>query len=512
MALDASTILCMSQYNKSSIYALVDEGNQYSLISITFYQGSSEPSYLSIGTASKQLLGEIRRPLDCYGRSIDSAFFAIMPGTKNYYPNPILNGIRIDFGNATDPTWRLIAVNATYNETTAPTASLLFPYSTYLMHLLDGPSGQTLRAMDRRWTNFSANSMTFVGHTNTTKNNDTGEIFLANTNGNQVRYYRTPSEAYLTNVNISLDIVTQESKVLVGTPYPMSGSECLTGGLAASSITTFYMLCEINGTTSPKQYEVNFYSGNGDFSSGRFGIQGLSGDLLSWNQFLVHENSFRDAAFATLAGNFNESGTVTTKLITRWLGNATVDLALPTPNTPTASPTSSANTINSNGEITGSIITIITGLIALFLIGILYRHGAQSENEENLDGFHKAEDTTHSDGVDSDTGTLVPPGDGLPHLHSKPASSKETSIGHKLDDDKPERSNVLLRSASVLQPTASAPSSSDELESGTPESKLSQPLVSPALILASAPAMEDEPLDYFQFSKHPRPSVTIRME
>ncbi|KAF8950303.1 hypothetical protein BGZ52_002995 [Haplosporangium bisporale] len=236
------------------------------------------------------------------------------------------------------------------------------------------------------------------------------------------------------------------------------------------------MLCEINGTTSPKQYEVNFYSGNGDFSSGRFGIQGLSGDLLSWNQFLVHENSFRDAAFATLVGNFNESGTVTTKLITRWLGNATVDLALPTPNTPTASPTSS------------------------------------SENEENLDGFHKAEDTTHSDGVDSDTGTLVPPGDGLPHLHSKPASSKETSIGHKLDDDKPERSNVLLRSASVLQPTASAPSSSDEPGSGTPESKLSQPSVSPALILPSAPAMEDEPLDYFQFSKHPRPSVTIRME
>lgn len=146
------------------------------------------------------------------------------------------------------------------------------------------------------------------------------------------------------------------------------------------------------------------------------------------------------------------------------------------------------------------------------MIVILYRHGSQSEKDENLDGFHKAEDTTHSDGVDSDAGALVPPGDELPHLYSKPSSSKETGIGHKLDEDKPERSNVLLRSASVLHPTASAPASSHVPGSVTPESKLSQPLVSPALFLPSAPAMKDEPLDYFQFSKHPRPNVTIRME
>jgi hypothetical protein len=102
---------------------------------------------------------------------------------------------------------------------------------------------------------------------------------------------------------------------------------------------------------------VNFYSGNGDFSSGRFGIQGLSGDLLSWNQFLVHENSFRDAAFATLVGNFNENGTVTTKLISRWLGNATVDLALPTPHTPRASPTSVVRTEKDSCEEKKTITT-----------------------------------------------------------------------------------------------------------------------------------------------------------
>lgn len=129
-----------------------------------------------------------------------------------------------------------------------------------------------------------------------------------------------------------------------------------------------------------------------------------------------------------------------------------------------------------------------------------------------MDGFHKAEDTTHSDGVDSDVGTLVPPGDELPHRHSKPVSREEEGIGHKFDDDEPARSNVLLRSASMLHSTESAPRSSLVPESGTPESKLSQPFMSPGLFLPSAPAMEDEPLDYFQFSKHPRPNVTIRME
>lgn len=61
--------------------------------------------------------------MDCYGCSIDSAFFAIMPGTKDSYLNPDINGVRVDFENNTVPTWNHVTVNATYNETTAPTAS-----------------------------------------------------------------------------------------------------------------------------------------------------------------------------------------------------------------------------------------------------------------------------------------------------------------------------------------------------------------------------------------------------
>ncbi|KAF9389900.1 hypothetical protein CPB97_010413 [Podila verticillata] len=100
-------------------------------------------------------------------------------------------------------------------------------------------------------------------------------------------------------------------------------------------------LSGINGGCSPKQYQVNFYSGNGSFGTGQYELLDLPGDVLSWKRFLVHENSFRDVAFATLVGNFNESGTVTIKLVSRWLGNDTVDLALPTSggDTPRVSPT-----------------------------------------------------------------------------------------------------------------------------------------------------------------------------
>ncbi|KAF9373871.1 hypothetical protein CPC16_001607 [Podila verticillata] len=129
MALDASTILCMSQYNKTDIYSLLDEASN----TISLYQGSPEVSFRSLGTASKQSLGEIRRPLDCYGRSVDSDFFAIMPGTKDSYPNPDINGIRIDFDNNTIPTWKFVTVSATYNEATAPKASMLYQSATYLL-------------------------------------------------------------------------------------------------------------------------------------------------------------------------------------------------------------------------------------------------------------------------------------------------------------------------------------------------------------------------------------------
>ncbi|KAF8950302.1 hypothetical protein BGZ52_002994, partial [Haplosporangium bisporale] len=126
MALDASTILCMSQYNKTDIYSLLDESLQHHLVSFSLYQGSPEASFRSLRTASKQSLGEIRRPLDCYGRSVVSEFFAIMPGTKDSYPNPDINGIRIDFDNNTIPTWKFVTVSATYNEATAPKVSMLY--------------------------------------------------------------------------------------------------------------------------------------------------------------------------------------------------------------------------------------------------------------------------------------------------------------------------------------------------------------------------------------------------
>ncbi|KAI9238370.1 MAG: hypothetical protein BYD32DRAFT_460776 [Podila humilis] len=96
MALDASTILCMSQYNKTDIYSLDEASNTI--------------SFRSVFTKD--------RP------NVDSDFFAIMPGTKDSYPNPDINGIRIDFDNNTIPTWKFVTVSATYNEATAPKAMM----------------------------------------------------------------------------------------------------------------------------------------------------------------------------------------------------------------------------------------------------------------------------------------------------------------------------------------------------------------------------------------------------
>ncbi|KFH69678.1 hypothetical protein MVEG_04484 [Podila verticillata NRRL 6337] len=166
MALDASTILCMSQYNKTDIYSLLDESLQHHLVSFSLYQGSPEASFRSLRTASKQSLGEIRRPLDCYGRSVVSEFFAIMPGTKDSYPNPDINGIRIDFDNNTIPTWKFVTVSATYNEATAPKVSMLYQSATYLLHLVDGPTGQRLRALARNSTGQFANRVTEYQSTN----------------------------------------------------------------------------------------------------------------------------------------------------------------------------------------------------------------------------------------------------------------------------------------------------------------------------------------------------------
>ncbi|KAG0021971.1 hypothetical protein BGZ81_008721 [Podila clonocystis] len=209
MALDASRILCMSQYNKSDIYALLDEGTQYRLVSFTSSQGSPEASFRTIGTATKQSLVEIRRPLDCYGRSTISSFVAIMPGTKDVYPNPTLNGIRIDFGN-NGLFWSPINVNAVYTEATAPTTSVL----------------QT----------------------------------------------------------------TKEERALLDT---------------STVVGSAIIVDQVDGI-SQKKYRINFLSvaGSGTLGAGHVDIQDLPVEVISWKQFLIHENSFRNAAFATLVGDY----------------------------------------------------------------------------------------------------------------------------------------------------------------------------------------------------------------
>ncbi|KAG0334631.1 hypothetical protein BG000_008158 [Podila horticola] len=345
MSLDASTILCMSRYNKTDIYALLDEGTQYHLISLILNQGSSEQLFRSIGTASKQSLVEIHRPLDCYGRNAISSFVAIMPGTKGVYPNPTLNGIRIDFGN-NGLIWRPVKVNAMYNEATAPTTSVLYD-EIYFEHYLEGPTGQRLRTLARNSTSQFASIVTEISSKNQT-NNQGGENFVGYFNGSKIRYHRESSAASLFTFDTYTFNNTGKYRLETSDPVPMGGSECKPGGLIASSLSTFYFLCEVDGT-SQKQYRMNFLSitGPGTVDAGHVDVQDLPRGVLSWKQFLVHENSFREGAYATLVGDFSGSNTITTKIISRWISNGTVDLTLATPDntihqailTPTPTPT-----------------------------------------------------------------------------------------------------------------------------------------------------------------------------
>ncbi|KAF9324764.1 hypothetical protein BG006_000258 [Podila minutissima] len=244
MSLDARTILCLSQYNKTDIYALLDEGTQYHLISVILNQGSSEPLFRTIGTARKQSLVEIRRPLDCYGRSTISSFVAIMPGTKDVYPNPTLNGIRIDFGN-NGSVWRPVNVNAMYNEATAPTTSVLHD-GTSIMHYLEDPTGQRLRKLARNSTSQFANIVTEISSVSQIDNQGLGEDFVGYIDGSRIRYHRAPSTASLARLTFDTNVFNNTDKVRLAASdlVPMGGSECKPGGLAASSLSTFYFLCE----------------------------------------------------------------------------------------------------------------------------------------------------------------------------------------------------------------------------------------------------------------------------
>lgn len=106
---------------------------------------------------------------------------------------------------------------------------------------------------------------------------------------------------------------------------------------------------------SQKQYRMNFLSitGPSTVDAGHVDIQDLPGGVLSWKQFLVHENSFREGAYATLVGDFSESNTVATKIISRWISNGTVDLTLATPDNTihqaTLSPTPTSTPIDVRG-------------------------------------------------------------------------------------------------------------------------------------------------------------------
>ncbi|KAG0079938.1 hypothetical protein BGZ93_003053 [Podila epicladia] len=290
MSLDARTILCMSQYNKTDIYALLDEGTQYHLISLVLNQESSEPTFRTIGAASKQSLVEIRRPLDCYGRSTISSFVAIMPGTKGVYANPTLNGIRIDFGN-NGTVWRPVNVNAMYNEATAPTTSVLYD-STTVIHYLEGPTGQRLRTLARNGTGEFVNIVTEISSVSQTDNQGAGEDFVGYVDGSRIRYHRAPSTASLARLTFDTNAFNNTVKFRLGTS-----------------------------------------AGPGILGAGHvdIDIQDLPGEVLSWKQFLVHENSFREGAYATLVGDFTENNTATTKIISKWIGNRTVDLTLATP-------------------------------------------------------------------------------------------------------------------------------------------------------------------------------------
>ncbi|KAG0025655.1 hypothetical protein BGZ82_009907 [Podila clonocystis] len=504
MALDASRILCMSQFNKTDIYALLDEGTQYRLVSFMFSQGSPEESFRTIGTATKQSLVEIRRPLDCYGRSTISSFVAIMPGTKDIYPNPTLNGIRIDFGTS-GLFWKPVNVNAVYNEATAPTTSVLYD-GLYFMHYLEGPTGQRLRTLARNSTGQFANIVTEVSSVNQTDNKG-GEDFVGYIDGSRIRYHRGPSAASLTRLTVDTNANNNTDKSRLGTsdPVPMGGSDCKPGGLVASSLSTFYFLCEVIGP--------------GTLGAGHVDIQDLPGGVVSWKQFLVHENSFRDGAYATFVGDYTENNIVTTRIISRWIGNGTVDLTLATPDntihlaspTPTLAPTPiDTMTSDSYSNLVRNVVTgTASAAFALISIIILYLQWAHKDKQKRLDSLQKVEDSKMSNA------TFAPPtGDELESdLCSNSASRiDETLLGHKLDDQL-ALSSMLLRPAPMFQPTAPPlPTSLRGNGSRASNPEKSRSFGPPPLYHPGTPVMEDIPLDQVQFSRHPRPNIMTRIE
>lgn len=150
--------------------------------------------------------------------------------------------------------------------------------------------------------------------------------------------------------------------------------------------------------------------------------------------------------------------------------------------------------------ISGYILAGIA-VLELVIVSIALLHFRRTRKQKRLDSLHKTDIITSPDGVDSNSGTLVAPtGDelqGRPHL--SPTSSEGADLGHKMDNDEPAHSNVLLRPSPMLHATAPVPRSPHVGRSGALEPESSLSFVSPTLFLPSAPPLEDIPLDEVSF-------------
>lgn len=143
---------------------------------------------------------------------------------------------------------------------------------------------------------------------------------------------------------------------------------------------------------------------------------------------------------------------------------------------------------------------------------LYHRWKRNGRRQKRLDRQHKVEeDTDHPDYT-----KFAPlPEDALqPHPSSSQVpNSKEANLGHKLDDDKPARSSIILRPVPMLHPTATVLRSPHNGRSGVrePIPDLPGSSVSLAPFLSGDP-MADIPLDQAQLSQHPRPNFMTRMK
>lgn len=165
--------------------------------------------------------------------------------------------------------------------------------------------------------------------------------------------------------------------------------------------------------------------------------------------------------------------------------------------------------------ITKIISGIVSGVVAIVAIGLLYVRLKRSRRREKLDSLQKEEDPSYpSNSVDKVNGTFAPPAEHdtlRPHLYSGPDSSEEGLMSYKLDDG-PARSNLRLLPAPILPSTAPVPRSPDVATTSSSAPDLSRSFVSPAPFVQGPPVTEDIPLGQVQFSRHPRPNFTTRME